>query len=61
MHELKKKNELTIALAERLNKGIAATTDTHSGKFGHVYTLAKGDNFREFFPKYHKWEKLYSH
>jgi hypothetical protein len=49
MHELKKKNELIIALAERFNKGIAATTDTHSGKLGQVYTLAKGDNFREFF------------
>ncbi|HWR24849.1 MAG TPA: PHP domain-containing protein [Methanosarcina sp.] len=49
MHELKQKNELTIALAERYGKGIVATTDTHSGKFGQVYTLAKGDNFREFF------------
>lgn len=49
MHELKQKNELTIALAERFGKGIAATTDTHSGKLGQVYTLAKGDNFREFF------------
>ena len=49
MHELKQKNELTIALAERFGKGIAATTDTHSGKLGQVYTLAKGENFREFF------------
>jgi len=49
MHELKQKNELTIALAERFGKGIAATTDTHTGKLGQAYTLAKGDNFREFF------------
>jgi predicted metal-dependent phosphoesterase TrpH len=49
MHELKQKNELTIVLAERYGKGIAATTDTHSGNLGQVYTLAKGDNFREFF------------
>ncbi len=49
MHELKQKNELTIALAERLGKGIAATTDSHSGRPGQIYTLAKGDNFREFF------------
>lgn len=48
-HELKQKNEFIIALAEKYNKGIVATTDTHSGKFGQVYTLAKGDNFREFF------------
>lgn len=49
MHELKQKNELTIALAERFGKGIVATTDTHSGKLGQVYTLAKGDSFREYF------------
>jgi predicted metal-dependent phosphoesterase TrpH len=49
MNELKQKNELTIALAEKLGKGIAATTDSHSGRLGKVYTLAKGDDFREFF------------
>ncbi|KKG11890.1 PHP domain-containing protein [Methanosarcina sp. 2.H.A.1B.4] len=49
MHELKQKNELTIALAERFGKGIAATTDTHSGGLGKVYTLAKGESFREYF------------
>lgn len=54
MHELKQKNEFTIALAERFGKGIAATTDTHTGKPGQVYTLAKGDNFREFFKNIEK-------
>jgi predicted metal-dependent phosphoesterase TrpH len=49
MHELKQKNELTIALAEKFGKSIVATTDTHSGKIGQVYTLAKGDSFREYF------------
>ncbi|MHC1755596.1 MAG: PHP domain-containing protein [Methanosarcina sp.] len=49
MHELKQKNELTIALAERFGKSIVATTDTHSGKLGQVYTLARGDSFREYF------------
>ncbi|HOW15320.1 PHP domain-containing protein [Methanosarcina sp.] len=49
MNELKQKNELTIALAERFGKSIVATTDTHSGKLGQVYTLAKGDSFREYF------------
>lgn len=49
MHELKQKNELTIALAEKFGKSIVATTDTHSGKLGQVYTLAKGDSFREYF------------
>jgi len=54
MHELKQKNELTIALAERFGKGIAATTDTHSGGLGKVYTLAKGDSFREYFKNIEK-------
>ncbi|HWQ48834.1 MAG TPA: PHP domain-containing protein [Methanosarcina sp.] len=49
MHELKQKNALTIALAENFGKGIAATTDTHTGSLGKVYTLARGDNFKEFF------------
>lgn len=49
MHELKQKNELTISLAEKFGKGIAATTDTHSGRLGKVYTLAQGDDFRDFF------------
>jgi len=49
MNELKQKNELTIALAEKFGKGIAATTDTHSGRLGKVYTLAEGDDFKEFF------------
>ena len=49
MHKLKQKNELTIALAEKFGKGIVATTDTHSGRLGKVYTLSQGDNFREFF------------
>jgi len=49
MHELKLKNELTLALAEKFGKGVAATTDTHTGKLGEAYTLAEGESFREFF------------
>ncbi|MDD4497057.1 MAG: PHP domain-containing protein, partial [Methanosarcinaceae archaeon] len=49
LHELKLKNEMIVALAERLGKGIAATTDAHTGKLGQIYTLAKGESFREFF------------
>lgn len=49
MNEPKQKNGLTIALAEKFGKGIAATTDSHSGKLGKVYTLAKGDSFKDFF------------
>ena len=60
MHELKQKNELTIALAEKFGKGIVATTDAHSGNIGEVYTLAKGDTFEEIFQEHRKREKLHS-
>lgn len=49
MNELRQKNETTIALAEKFKKGIVSTSDTHTGQLGKVYTLAKGENFREFF------------
>lgn len=49
MNELRQKNETTIALAEKFRKGIVSTSDTHTGQLGKVYTLAKGDTFREFF------------
>ncbi len=49
MNELRQKNEATIALAEKFGKGIVSTSDTHTGQLGKVYTLAKGENFREFF------------
>jgi len=49
MNELRQKNEATIALAEKFRKGIVSTSDTHTGQLGKVYTLAKGENFREFF------------
>ncbi len=49
MNELRQKNEATIALAKKFGKGIVSTSDTHTGQLGKVYTLAKGENFREFF------------
>lgn len=58
MHELKLKNEMIVALAERLGKGIAASTDAHTGKFGQAYTLAKGANFREFFRNIEKGQNF---
>jgi hypothetical protein len=38
-----------MALAKRHRKGLAASTDSHAGKPGMVYTLAQGRSFREFF------------
>jgi predicted metal-dependent phosphoesterase TrpH len=49
MHRVHRKNEITMALARRYKKGLAASTDSHAGNLGKVYTLSHGDSFREFF------------
>jgi len=49
MHRIKRKNEIAVELAERFGKGLIAATDTHSGAVGDIYTLARGESFREFF------------
>ncbi|MDQ1275145.1 MAG: hypothetical protein QG610_718, partial [Euryarchaeota archaeon] len=49
MQDLMEKNLITAALARKYGKGLAATTDSHTGGMGSVYTLAKGDSFREYF------------
>ena len=49
MYSLKRKNEMVMELARRHGRGIAASTDTHSGMPGEVYTLSRGGCFREFF------------
>jgi len=49
IQDLTEKNLITAALARKYGKGLAATTDSHTGGMGAVYTLAKGDSFREYF------------
>ncbi|HIH74690.1 MAG TPA: PHP domain-containing protein [Methanosarcina sp.] len=49
MQDLTEKNLITAALARKYEKGLVATTDSHTGGMGSVYTLAKGDSFREYF------------
>jgi predicted metal-dependent phosphoesterase TrpH len=49
MHDLTEKNLIVTTLARKYGKGVVATTDSHTGHMGAVYTLAKGDTFREFF------------
>jgi len=49
MHRVWQKNALTVALAEKYQRGILAATDTHIGEIGRAYTLAKGRTFREYF------------
>lgn len=49
MQNLTEKNLMTATLARKYGKGLVATTDSHTGGMGAVYTLAKGETFREFF------------
>ncbi|MGB9929325.1 MAG: PHP domain-containing protein [Methanosarcina sp.] len=49
MQDLTEKNLMVAALARKYEKGLVATTDSHTGGMGEVYTLAKGNSFREYF------------
>ena len=54
MQDLKQKNLFSMVLAQRFKKGMAVTTDSHTGRIGRVHTLAKGDTFREYFKNIEK-------
>lgn len=54
VQDLTEKNLITETLARKYGKGVAATTDSHTGGMGAVYTLAKGETFREFFDNIEK-------
>ncbi|MDW7731197.1 MAG: PHP domain-containing protein [Methanolobus sp.] len=49
MQDLKQKNLFSMILAQRYGKGMAVTTDSHTGSIGKVYTIAKGEDFNEYF------------
>jgi predicted metal-dependent phosphoesterase TrpH len=49
MQRVRRKNHLTVALAEKYGRGVISTTDSHTGQIGQAYTLARGDSFSEFF------------
>jgi predicted metal-dependent phosphoesterase TrpH len=49
MHRIDRKNQLVMEMARKFNRGLVAATDTHSGMVGKIYTIAKGETFREFF------------
>ncbi len=49
MQDLMEKNLIVSTLTKKYGKGLVATTDSHTGGMGAVYTLAKGDTFREFY------------
>ncbi len=48
-HRAQRKNEIVVELAQKFEKGLTATTDTHSGRVGEIYTLSKGEDFGEYF------------
>lgn len=41
-------NRHTVQLARKVGAGIAAGTDTHSGRIAEAYTLANAENFADF-------------
>lgn len=49
MQDLNQKNQFSMDIARKLGKGMAITTDSHTGNIGAAYTIAKGDDFREYF------------
>lgn len=49
LHNVKEKNEMILSIAEELEKPVIANSDTHTGDVGRVFTIAQGDNLREFF------------
>ncbi len=46
---IRKLNRLVLELAVSKNKGVAAGTDSHTGDIGRIFTVARGNNFREFY------------
>lgn len=42
-------NKMVLDLAEKLGKGLVATSDSHGREIGLAYTLSKGNTFREYF------------
>lgn len=46
---IRKLNRLVLELAASENKGVAAGTDSHTGGIGGIFTVARGNNFREFY------------
>lgn len=49
MKRVRRKNMLAVSLASRYDKGVIAATDTHIGKIGETFTIARGKTFDKFF------------
>lgn len=46
---VRKLNRMVLELAAAKSKGVVAGTDSHTGDAGRIFTVARGENFREFF------------
>ena len=46
---IKPLNKFSLLLAQKYNKGVLSSTDSHIGRIGNIYTLAEGETFDEFF------------
>jgi hypothetical protein len=46
MQDLMEKNLIIMTLARKYGKRVVATTDSHTGGMGAVYTIAKGETFK---------------
>jgi hypothetical protein len=44
----KSMNDLSLHIAQRFNKGVIASSDSHTGNPGTAYVLAEGKNFKDF-------------
>jgi hypothetical protein len=49
MQRIRRKNLLTLKLAEKHGCGVLSTTDSHTGEIAKAFTLAQGESFGEFF------------
>lgn len=46
---IRKLNRMVLELATAKNKGLVAGTDSHTGDIGRIFTVARGNDFREFY------------
>ncbi|TGC09219.1 PHP domain-containing protein [Methanolobus halotolerans] len=49
IQDLKQKNIFSMLLAKYYGKGMAVTTDSHTGGIGKAYTIAEGEDFHEYY------------
>ncbi|MGV8150661.1 MAG: PHP domain-containing protein [Candidatus Woesearchaeota archaeon] len=51
-------NDLSLHIAEKFNKGVIASTDSHTGNPGTAFVIAEGKTFRDFWQNI-KESKMY--